>query len=194
MLNSLRIYLIEWPITNPLKRLQKAGEHQPRRRAHIVTEFKLPKILGKMLLGDMNMSTFDASFNLAPKSFSGINVVDSVDVLFMSMIANPMLKTFRGERVISRKLIGLNQTPFFDMLFHNWKECFPFNIWNHVSHNVTTTLNHSKHNSFCWNTPTMIFRILSTNISFIGFNLARKFVIPINLCHVLADFVSHSPS
>src|SRR5271157_3297484 len=102
MLGISLIYLIGLKKISLLKSLQKAGEHQPRRRAHIVTEFKLPKILGKMLLGDMNVSTFNASFDLAPKTFSGINVVDSVDVLFMSMIANPMLKTFRGERVISR--------------------------------------------------------------------------------------------
>ncbi len=147
-----------------------------------------------MLLGDMNVSTFDASLDVAPKPFSGINMMGSIDVLFMPVIANPVLKTFLRKNVVGLEFVGFNQASPLNVFFNNRDEGFSFNIRNNVRHDIPTTLNHSKNDSLTFCTTPTLAGMLPTNKGFIGFDLARKFVIPINLCHIFADFMRHSPS
>jgi len=147
-----------------------------------------------MLARNVDMSSLNASFDLAPKSFQGINVVDAIDVFSNPMMNVTMPKTPSVQVGIRFKFIGTNRTSDFNVILDNALKGFFGNIGDNLSHNIPATFYHPKDNGFAFCAATATPMMPSPDHGFIGFDMARKVAIPINSCHILSNLMGHTPS
>src|SRR4030042_202916 len=125
-----------------------------------------------MLTRDMNMSTLNASFNLAPKAFQRIGVVDSVDVFPAHMANSTMRVSFVAQVFIRGQFIGADCASRFNMIFNNWFKGIPFGIGNNFRHNITAALHHAKNNRLSFSSTSRGTVMFSAYPSLIGLNVA----------------------
>ena len=80
-----------------------------RRLSHVPAILKLPKILRKMLLADMDMCAIDPALNRRPKAFNGVDARASWrDILLSRMIYCFVIIAVRLNRLVSGMLISVD--------------------------------------------------------------------------------------
>ncbi len=89
-----------------LERKQKPCEHRLGGVAHVPAVLELAEVLRQMLGGDMNVSALDAVLKPRPKSFDGVDVMDTVNPLIGGMVDGAVVVTEPRNFGVRRKLVG----------------------------------------------------------------------------------------
>ena len=147
-----------------------------------------------MLARNVDMSTLNTPFDLAPKPFQGINVMDTIDILFDRMMNISMFIASFVKIIIRFKFIGANCATSFNVIFNNTFKGIVGDIGNHARHNIPTTFHYPKNNCFAFCTATANAMTFPANHGFVGFDMAGQIVIPINPSHIFSDLMRHTPS
>ena len=91
------------------ERNHQAVQHQVRRLAHVPAILKLPKILRKMLLADMDMRPVNPALNRCPKAFNGVDAGASWrDILFSRMIYCFVIIAVGFNRLVGGMLVSVD--------------------------------------------------------------------------------------
>ncbi len=102
-----------------------------------------------MFFGNVNMSSLDPSFDLAPKSLNTINVMDSFDIFFRSMLNRAMIVAELIQMIVRPEFIHANRASFCYVIFNVSVKRIHRAIRDYFSHNVAIPLNHSEKKRFC---------------------------------------------
>ena len=140
------------------------------------------------------MSTENAIFEMRPKTFHCVDVGRSVCPFFGAVIYRVMDIAFLRNADVRLEFIGTEHCSFFYILFNERLQGQLANIRDYLSHKIAAAFHHTENDSLASSTTATLAGPLTTNISFIDFNVPRKALIAVNFAHVFTDFVTHAPS
>lgn len=162
--------------------------------ARIPTELKLAKVLSKMLARNMNMGSADRTLQQRPEALKAIGVMHAAHPFFGLMIDRAVLIAEPRKLRIGFQFVSRDSRAFPHVLDDMGLKRYAPDVSDNPRHYVALAFRHSEHNSFPGSTaPPFAARMAATNHRFIGFDMTRKLVVSINLCHVLAKFMRHAP-
>lgn len=92
------------------ERNHQAVKHRMGTPTHVPAILKLPKILPKMLLANMDMCAVDPALYRSPKAFNAVGArACGGDILFVRLIDRFVIIAFGCERLVSRMYVGVNE-------------------------------------------------------------------------------------
>jgi hypothetical protein len=149
----------------------------------------------QMLFGNMNVSGADAAFQVFPKVFQAVHMRTVQDIFLLIVVNYLMVIALLSQAVVADKFIRVRRGTLLDILLNDWMKGLNFAIRHNLRHYLSVTLKHSEHNGFIFRTATAPHAVrLSSDIGFINLNIAKQRKLAINIFHMLANQVRHSPS
>ncbi len=173
-----------------LKARQEPCEHRLGGVAQVVAELKLAEVLRKMLPADMDMRAPDRAFDLRPKPFDGIGMMDTVYPLVRRVVDGAVVITEPCDLAVRRKLVSADGRATLDVLNDVPLQGRAPYIRHNPGHYVAATLDHSEHHRLARRaTPALTARVPTADVGFIGFDMPIQRGIAVNRAHVLANLM-----
>ena len=144
------------------------------------------------------MSTANATFQLAPESFNGVGMSIAAYPLLGGVIHRQMPVRIFPQSLVGCPFIGADGRSRLNEFGDVGEQGFDACVWHDAGNDIAAAPDHAEHDGLAlgraacealFSTPTP-----ATNVSLVGFHMARERRITVNLCHVFADFVAHAPS
>ena len=160
----------------------------------IKAELKFFGVFRQVLLGDMHVSPIDRPFEVLPEVLKAVYVALAANV-FLGAVLNHLVRiTQFAKSAIRPMLIRVAGGTLLYVFGDIGDKCASLTIRNYFRHNFTAALQHSHNLCFTSRTKAAFAGMVSTNVSFVDFNIALKREFPVNVRHVFADEPGHAPS
>ena len=151
-----------------------------------------------MLAGHMDVRSSDRPLQLSPEAFKAVNVGVAIGPLFRAMLHCLVVVSKVGKYLIRWPFVGTDAGSGRNVVEYVRDQGFAAGAWNNLGHQVAATLQHTEDDGFAFGPPASeaVFPTgtLAADIGFVNFDMAGKGRVAVRVCHVLADFMAHTPS
>jgi len=159
----------------------------------VPTKLELGKVLSEMAARDMNMRALDGSLQERPEAFKGVHMMPVARPFFGRVVHRAMLVAEPRELRVGLEFIRADRrTPNHVANDVRFKRDAT-DVLDNASHDIAATFGQAENRGFAERRPSALALPLSANHRFVGFHVARKRRIAVNLGKVLADFMAHAP-
>ncbi len=175
-----------------LKAQQQTGKHSFGVIAHVETILKLTQILRHVLARYVDMSASDTVLQTTPIAFDCVGMGIASRPLFASVVYPFVLVADPIQPLIGVCLIGANASTVLYVFLDDRHNGCDTGVRDNAGHYIPATLNHAEDSRFL----VAVFADtlgLTTNVSFVNFNVTGQTIVTIGSGHVLTDFMTYAP-
>jgi len=138
------------------------------------------------------VNTINTTFDCTPKRLNGIDVGNTTNILFSSMLDNFVGIAQLTNMIVAGKLISEDSRIASYILPNHRQKCSGFNIWYNLNNCLPLTLSQPHYSCLTRSSTPTFARTFTTDICLINFDLAIKWI---NVfAHKFTDLLEHTPS
>ena len=164
---------------------------------HVEAVFKFAKVFRQVFLRNPDVRPADRPLQDQPKGFEIVNVIDPAHILFRPVFDRSVAVTHIRDRPVGHPFVGADMGTWGNVRPDMREQVTPAGGLDNAGNDLAFALHHAEHDGLLCAAPgqTLLLPANGTpaDIGFVQFDNAVQRAVAINLGHVLADFVAHTP-
>lgn len=147
----------------------------------------------KMLFGNMDVSSFDGTFEMLPEVFQPVDVAVTANIFLKAVLNFFVGIASAAQRTVSAVFVSVAGRTLGYIFLNDRKQGLLLRVFNDPCHHFAVTLQHPEHDGLASGTTATLAGVISAHIRFINFDIARKLILPVNHRHMLANLMADAP-